>query len=103
MLLLARRCLLLALVAVNATTNNDDFLVRHCVYQVAWKKDENKDFLEKSFIAEWAQNLLFKALQNFKQFCPYTLIVSNELKEDYTLIKIPANYLDYDYLHGSEE
>ncbi|MBE6673806.1 MAG: hypothetical protein E7596_01725 [Ruminococcaceae bacterium] len=79
------------------------FIKRLPIDDEAWKKDENKDFFEKTFIAECAQNLLFKTLQNFEQSCPYTLIVSNELKEDYTLTKIPANYLDYDYLHGSEE
>ncbi len=69
----------------------------------AWKSEANKDFFGDSFISGAAQLNLFKTLQSFEKTSPYTMVVESSLKEDYSLATIPANYLDYDYLHGTEE
>ncbi len=79
------------------------FIKRLPIDDEAWKKEENKDFFENSFTAECAQNLLFKTLQKYEQTCPYTLVVESDIKEEYTFTSIPANYLDYDFIHGTEK
>lgn len=79
------------------------FIKRLPIDDGAWKKEENKDFFEASFTTECAQNLLFQTLQKYEESCPYTLVVENDIKAEYTFVNIPANYLDYDFLHGTEE
>ena len=77
------------------------FIKRLEIDDGAWKKEENKDFFdEKQFLTGAAQINLFKTFQSFESTMPYTLVASEENKSKYSFIITPANYLDYDYLHG---
>ena len=80
------------------------FIKRLDIDEGAWKKTENKDFFdEKQFLSGAAQVDMFNTFQSFEQTMPYTLVVNEEYKSKYSFILTPANYLDYDYLHGEEK
>ena len=79
------------------------FIKRLPLVEGAWKQEENKDFFSDSFTSGAAQLYLSKILQEFEKTGPYTLLVDSSVKKDYSLATIPANYLDYDYIHGTEE
>lgn len=79
------------------------FIKRLPLDEGAWKNEENKDFFTDAFISGAAQLNLFNILKEFEQSSPYTLLVENSIKDKYSIATIPANYLDYDYLHGTEE
>lgn len=80
------------------------FIKRLEIDEGAWAKEENKDFfVEKEFLAGAAQIALFNTFQSFEESMPYTLVTNEEYKNQYSFITVPANYLDYDYLHGNVE
>lgn len=78
------------------------FIKRLPLDNEGWKNEANKDFFGEGFIRGAAQLSLFTTLQKYESSSPYTLIVNNSIKEDYSFIKTPANYLDYEYLHGDK-
>ncbi len=70
----------------------------------AWKKAENKDFFEdSSFIAGVASSSLLSTLKKYSQLSEYTLMQNAELIVEFSLATTPANYIDYDYFHPTEE
>lgn len=80
------------------------FIKRLPLDEGAWKREENKDFFNDSgFISGVARTILFNTYADYEKQCPYTLIVNNTLKEEYSLATMPANRFDYEYFHPSEE
>lgn len=80
------------------------FIKRLPLDKGAWKDVKNKDFFgDTSFIGGVARTVLFETFADYEKHCPYTLVVNTSLKEDYSLATMPANRLDYDYFHPSEE
>jgi len=80
------------------------FIKRLPIEKGAWKDEKNKDFFAgSSFIGGVARTVLFETFADYEKHCPFTLLVNNELKEEFSLATIPANRLDYDYFHPSSE
>lgn len=80
------------------------FIKRLEIDEGAWKKEENKDFFEDSqFLSGVAERVMFETYQSFEESMPYTLVTNTEYRDEYSFINVPANYLDYDYLHGKED
>lgn len=76
------------------------FVKRLPIDDGAWKREENKIFFEDSnFIVGAAQYAFFRTLQSYEDSSPYTLMVNNDLKSRYSLIKVLANELDYYYIY----
>lgn len=79
------------------------FIKRLPIDDGAWQKTENKEFFGQSFITSTARDVLFKTLSDYEAKSTYTLRVQETIKSEYSLISIPANRIDYDYLHQSSE
>jgi hypothetical protein len=69
----------------------------------AWQNEANKDFFSTDFITGAAQSAVFKTYQEFEATSGYTLLVNNEIVEEYTFMSVAANYIDYDYVNPSTD
>lgn len=80
------------------------YIKRLPMQEKAWQDEANKDFFpQESFLPSVASNVLFRTLQEFEKTSPYTLSHDADITERYSLETIPANYLDYEYLHPTTE
>lgn len=80
------------------------FIKRLPMEEGAWKKEENKDFFSSNnFVGGAAKSALLAIFSEYEKLSPYTLVVNLELKEEFSLITIPANRIDYDYFNQKEE
>ncbi|MBO5262341.1 MAG: hypothetical protein J6B45_04775 [Clostridia bacterium] len=80
------------------------YIKRLPIDEGAWRREENKDFFgDQSFIAGSARNALLNMLTEYEKSTTYSLMVNESVKSTFSLATIPANYLDYDYLHQKPE
>lgn len=80
------------------------FIKRLPLDNEAWKDKANEQFfIDSGFVAGAARNVLFNTISDYEKTSARTLIVNTELKGEFSLAIVPANRLDYDYFHPSEE
>lgn len=76
------------------------YIKRLPIDEGAWRNEGNKDFFTyETFIAGAARNALMNTLTAYEESTTYSLMVNEAVKSTFSLATIPANYLDYDYLH----
>ena len=80
------------------------YIKRLPIQENAWSDEANKDFFPSdTFLPAVASDVLFHTMQEFEKTSPYTLTRDTGIMERYSLETIPANNLDYEYLHGTNE
>ena len=80
------------------------YIKRLPMQEQAWKDEANKDFFPSdTFLPAVASNVLFHTMQEYEKTSAYTLSRDTGIMERYSLETIPANNLDYEYLHGSND
>ena len=80
------------------------YIKRLAIDDGAWTKQENEQFFKDSnFTVGAAQFSLMNSLDKYSETCSYTLMVSDELRQRYSFISLPANELDYYYLYAKVE
>lgn len=80
------------------------YIKRLPMQEQAWKDEANKDFFPSdTFLPAVASNVLFYTMQEYEKTSAYTLTRDTGIMERYSLETIPANNLDYEYLHGSND
>lgn len=80
------------------------YIKRLPIQENAWQDEANKDFFTSdSFLPSVANNVLFLTFQEYEKTSAYTLTHDSDVMARYSLETIPANYLDYEYLHPSDK
>ena len=79
------------------------FIKRLAMEDNAWKDAKYKEYFGDAFISGAAQHSIFYTLNKYADSCPYTLMLNNDLRATYSLESAIPNYVDYDYIHPSNE